>query len=212
MDRSDDCSALASSRRSDDFLTSSATTGRRLFAKLPSRHAPVAPSVLTAFRIRVRSMRQKVNAAERGSTISGLERMKETATVLCVRNDRILLVARKRSRWALPGGRIRHDETPYAAALRELEEETTLTADSLLHLFQFNGFNTQHHVFFADVGVHSIARPNNEIARCRWFTSTKIATLSASVPTRGIVELFFRHIRVPDPDEVVPGMAPHGIK
>jgi 8-oxo-dGTP diphosphatase len=124
--------------------------------------------------------------------------MKERATVLCVRDNRILLVARERSRWALPGGRIRRDEASHEAALRELKEETTLVADELAYLFQFNGFNTQHHVFFAEVGPHL-----TEIARCRWFAPAKIATLSSSVPTRGIVELFFRHIGIPDSDDVL---------
>ena len=126
--------------------------------------------------------------------------MNERASVLCVRDDRILLVARERSRWALPGGRIRRDEAPHEAALRELEEETTLVADELMYLFQFNGFSTQHHVFFAEVGPHLTAQPSNEIARCKWFAGAKIATLSASVPTRGIVEVFFRHIAMLERD------------
>jgi 8-oxo-dGTP diphosphatase len=78
--------------------------------------------------------------------------MKDRASVLCVRDDRILLFARERSRWALPGGRICRDEAPHEAALRELEEETTLVADELMYLFRFDGFNTQHQVFFAEVG------------------------------------------------------------
>ena len=128
--------------------------------------------------------------------------MKDRATVVCVRENRILLVARERSRWALPGGRIRRDETPLEAALRELVEETTLVADDLTYLFQFTGFNTLHHVFFADVALHASVQPSNEIAKCRWFTPVKIATLSASIPTRGIVELFFRYIRTLEPDDV----------
>ncbi|KLU28125.1 NUDIX hydrolase [Caballeronia mineralivorans PML1(12)] len=128
--------------------------------------------------------------------------MKDRATVLCVRDDRILLVARERSRWALPGGRIRRGEAPHEGALRELEEETTLAANQLMYLFQFSGFNTLHHVFFADVEPHASAQPSNEIAKCRWFAPVKIATLSSSVPTRGIVELFFRHISVLEPDNM----------
>ena len=71
-----------------------------------------------------------------------------------------------------------------------------------MYLFQFNGFNTQHYVFFADVGLHLTAQPSNEIARCKWFVPGKISTLSASVPTRGIVELFFQHIGMLEPDDV----------
>ncbi|CAE6737248.1 NUDIX hydrolase [Paraburkholderia haematera] len=128
--------------------------------------------------------------------------MKDRASVVCVRENRILLVARERSRWALPGGRIRRDETPLEAALRELSEETTLAAIELTYLFQFTGFNTLHHVFFADVAHHASVQPSNEIAKCRWFAPVKIATLSASIPTRGIVALFFRYIRTPEPDDV----------
>ncbi|MGC2967836.1 NUDIX hydrolase [Paraburkholderia aspalathi] len=128
--------------------------------------------------------------------------MKVRATVVCVRENRILLVARERSRWALPGGRIRRDETPLEAARRELVEETTLVAGELTYLFQFTGFNTLHYVFFADVAHHASVQPSNEIAKCRWFAPVKIATLSASIPTRGIVELFFRYIRTLVSDDV----------
>jgi 8-oxo-dGTP diphosphatase len=127
--------------------------------------------------------------------------MKDRATVLCVRDNRILLVARERSRWSLPGGRIARGEAPHEAARRELEEETTLVARDLMYLFQFNGFNTQHQVFFADVEQHGTAQPSNEIAKCRWFAPLKIGTLSASVPTRGIVALFFEHIGALAPDD-----------
>lgn len=50
--------------------------------------------------------------------------MKERATVLCQRGDRILLVARPRARWVLPGGKPRSSETLSDAARRELTEET----------------------------------------------------------------------------------------
>jgi 8-oxo-dGTP diphosphatase len=134
--------------------------------------------------------------------LTGRKRMKDRATVLCVRDNHILLVARERSRWALPGGRIRRGEAPHEGALRELEEETTLVASELMYLYQFRGFNTLHHVFFADVEDHATAEPSNEIAKCRWFAPVKIATLSASVPTRGIVDVFLRHIGALEPASV----------
>ncbi|WP_084162151.1 NUDIX hydrolase [Paraburkholderia bannensis] len=129
---------------------------------------------------------------------NGQTTKKERATVLCVRDNRILLVARLRSRWALPGGRIRRGETPHEAALRELQEETTLIAAELSYMLQFRGFNTLHHVFLANVAHHSIAQPSNEIVQCKWFAPVKIATLSTSVPTRGIVELLCGHLAAAD--------------
>ncbi|RFU45169.1 NUDIX hydrolase [Paraburkholderia sp. DHOC27] len=128
--------------------------------------------------------------------------MKDRATVICVRDDRILLVARERSRWSLPGGRVKRGEALHEGARRELEEETTLVASQLMYLFQFNGFNTQHHVFFADAEPHAVAIPSNEIARCKWFAPVKIATLSTSVPTRAIVALFFEHIGAQVPGQL----------
>lgn len=60
--------------------------------------------------------------------------------------------------------------------------------------FSVQWINTVHHVFFADVAHQATAQPSNEIARCKWFVPIKIKTLSTSVPTQGIVELFFRHM------------------
>ncbi|WP_244146964.1 NUDIX domain-containing protein [Paraburkholderia bryophila] len=51
-------------------------------------------------------------------------------------------MARERSRWALPEGKIRRDELPLAASRRELGEETTLVPQELTYLFQFRGFST----------------------------------------------------------------------
>jgi 8-oxo-dGTP diphosphatase len=128
--------------------------------------------------------------------------MKDRASVLCIRDNRILLVARERSRWALPGGRIRRGEAPRDGAFRELEEETTLVANDLFYLFQFSGLNTRHQVFFAEIEHHAAARASNEIAKCKWFSLAKIPTLSASVPTREITDLFFRRIGISGPQTV----------
>jgi 8-oxo-dGTP diphosphatase len=65
----------------------------------------------------------------------------------------------------------------------------------MIYYFQFRGFSTLHHVFIADLPADAVPEPLNEIARCQWFVPSKIASLFASVPTRGIVVR--RHRQMP---------------
>lgn len=52
--------------------------------------------------------------------------------IICFRNDEVLLIQRanppRAGEWSLPGGRIEAGETEREAALRELEEETGVSA------------------------------------------------------------------------------------
>ena len=56
----------------------------------------------------------------------------QAAGVVCFRGDEVLLIRRATpphvGEWSLPGGRLEKDEEPAVAALRELTEETGVTA------------------------------------------------------------------------------------
>ncbi|MGF6575035.1 8-oxo-dGTP diphosphatase [Paraburkholderia sp. GAS333] len=116
--------------------------------------------------------------------------MKDRSTVVCIQNGKVLLVARARSRWSLPGGTIKRSESPLDAARRELIEETNLVVTDLVYVFRFGGLNKRHHVFSVELSPEALPEPGNEISQCHWFSPVKVTTLSASIPTRAIVDLF----------------------
>lgn len=115
--------------------------------------------------------------------------MRKRATVICRRGKRILLVARRESKWALPGGVLKRGEDLSNAALRELKEETRLSGKSAKYLFNFRGAQKHHHVFFCDVSKRAKARASNEISRCRWVHVDDIPRLTTSSPTKVIVKI-----------------------
>jgi 8-oxo-dGTP diphosphatase len=115
--------------------------------------------------------------------------MKHRATVLCLRANRILLVARSNGRWALPGGRCKAGEPVSAAAARELLEETRMTDVPLRYIFEFWGIRTRHYVFAAHIPDDVEPIPGNEISRCRWVSVKDINSAWVSVSTRGIVQI-----------------------
>lgn len=53
--------------------------------------------------------------------------------IVCLRGDEVLLVRRgnppRAGEWSIPGGRIEPGETAISAALRELQEETSISAE-----------------------------------------------------------------------------------
>nr|WP_084515473.1 NUDIX domain-containing protein [Burkholderia sp. WSM2230] len=117
--------------------------------------------------------------------------MKHRATVLCLRANRILLVARANGRWALPGGRCKAGEPISAAAVRELVEETQLSDLALHYIFEFRGARTRHYVFAARIPDNVEPVPGHEIRRCRWIRAKDIHSAWVSVSTRGIVQVLF---------------------
>ncbi len=77
--------------------------------------------------------------------------------VVCIRDNEVLLVQRgtapRKGEWSIPGGRIEAGETESVAALRELSEETSVTADLLTKFTaldaDFEGFHYRLHDYLA---------------------------------------------------------------
>ncbi|MGV8920208.1 MAG: NUDIX hydrolase [Pseudomonas sp.] len=116
--------------------------------------------------------------------------MKERATVICRRNDRVLYVRKPKSNWVLPGGKIEAGETPAQAALRELCEETGLVGEDLIYLARFEKDNTVHYVFSVQLSDGDKPSPGNEISECKWLPFKKVSDLKVSPAAKSIVRSF----------------------
>ena len=79
------------------------------------------------------------------------ENPKPTATLICIYENKLLLVKRAfepaKGQWGLPGGFIELGETPNDGAIRELKEETNLNGKAN-RLF---GHCSHHNTVFGDV-------------------------------------------------------------
>ena len=79
------------------------------------------------------------------------ENPKPTATLVCVKESKLLLVKRAvepaKGQWGLPGGFIELGETPSEGAIRELKEETNLDGKPI----RLVGHCSHHNTIFGDV-------------------------------------------------------------
>jgi ADP-ribose pyrophosphatase YjhB (NUDIX family) len=95
-----------------------------------------AEQIDIAVRLRDRVLRVAYRCAYRILTVGWLVRGTTARGVRCVLGDergRVLLVRHSYGdrRWMLPGGRLRHSESPAAGGAREIAEELRVEADGL---------------------------------------------------------------------------------
>ena len=77
--------------------------------------------------------------------------------VVCIKDDAVLLIQRgtapRKGEWSIPGGRIEPGETEAVAALRELSEETAVSAALLTKITalnaDFEGYHYRLHDYLA---------------------------------------------------------------
>ena len=94
-------------------------------------------------------------------------RLRQRATAVVVRQGEVLLVSDNAGWFMLPGGRIEPGERPEEAAIRELHEETRLTATRAEYLCEWESSVNRHHVFLVEATGQIEITP--EISGYRWL-------------------------------------------
>lgn len=104
--------------------------------------------------------------------------------VICFKGDRVLLIKRskppKAGDWSLPGGHIEPGETRREAALRELLEETGVTAKLLDKVATIDAdFGTHHYILHDYLALWESGKvlAGDDAADARLFTLDEIAAL-----------------------------------
>jgi len=114
--------------------------------------------------------------------------------VLCYKDEHILMIQRgtapRKGEWSIPGGRIEAGESERTAALRELMEETSITADLGDKIATipavFEGYNYRLHDYIASY-VSGDPVAGDDAADCRFVPISEVADMELWPKTRDII-------------------------
>ena len=97
--------------------------------------------------------------------------LRDRATLVLIRDGKALLARDAgQNHYNMPGGGIEDGESPEKAAVRELREETGMTATSTEWLFVWDSTAARHHVFRVEVEVEPIK--GGEVDELLWWDGT----------------------------------------
>lgn len=130
------------------------------------------------------------------------DRPQPAVGTVCFRGEDVLLIRRGTKPlagdWSLPGGRIEFGERAEAAALRELKEETGVTAriaglvDVVDAIFRSRtrGDVTRHYVLFDYAAVWVSGEPvaGDDADHAEWISPARLAELPLWAETRRVIE------------------------
>ena len=112
---------------------------------------------------------------------------RKRATVLLIRDNRILLVReRGQRRYGLLGGGIEKDEPSLLAAVREVYEETRLSLRSIEYVDDVEGSVSRHYVFLAH-GYGQVRLQRKELSEHKWWDRQEAVPMHGHV--RGALRL-----------------------
>lgn len=130
------------------------------------------------------------------------QRAQPAVGTVCFRGDDVLLIQRGTKpligQWSLPGGRIEFGERAETAALRELQEETNITAniiglidvvDAIFHS-RSSGEPTRHYLLFDYAATYVSGTPQacDDAENAEWVSPERFAQLEIWDETRRIIE------------------------
>ena len=117
------------------------------------------------------------------------------ASVAVFRDGLVLVAERGRAPaqglWSLPGGRVEHGETLAACALRELTEETGVTAAEPVFVEHVEMISADFHAVIAVFAARWLAgeaMPGEEARQVRWCRPAEVAGLATTPRLAAVVD------------------------
>ncbi|PJX10894.1 NUDIX hydrolase [Pseudomonas putida] len=118
-------------------------------------------------------------------------------TIICSRNDQVLLVRRKGAKWKFPSALLAAGESPIMAAARELWKALSLHCSRLNAVGTLEVGRVLHHIFNADLTDGCSVSLGRGIVDCKWIgwedlSSTMLKPTAAALLSRDLSALVHR--------------------